>query len=62
MLDGQGSLAGRFSGMVTQKYTDQAAAKVASLGYVTIDAVSGATVSQKALLKAIENALTTPAK
>ena len=58
VLDGEGSMAGRFSGMVTRKQTDEAAARVVSFGYPTVDAVSGATVSEKALVKAIENALT----
>lgn len=62
MLDGKKSLMGQFTNMVTGKYTDELAARVASQGTLKVDTVSGATVSQKALLKAIENALTAPPK
>jgi uncharacterized protein with FMN-binding domain len=62
MLDENRTLMGRFTDVITGKYTDELAAKVASQGTLKVDAVSGPTVSQKALLKAIENALTAPPK
>lgn len=58
VLDGQKSLMSQFTSMVMGKYTDQMAAKVTAQGNLKVDTVSGATVSGKALLKAIENALT----